>query len=88
MDGRRAGSDMKVRFYRGPMDGKVREVKDNEYTIVVAFRKKNAPLYMDPSDNYSLVPVAYGKHLYNRTRHTHPDGSVFFEWDQPKGTKF
>ena len=80
---------MKVRFYRGPMDGKVREARDDMSVIQVQYtpKAKEKYRYWNPADNYAPVEVWAQSTLYRRTRFVHPDGSVFFEWDKPKGTK-
>ena len=77
---------MKARFYRGPWDGKVRAIADDQYLIVVAVdNRKNIPYDWTPPSYVGDLSIR--KHIYRKTRHTHPDGSVFFEWDQPKGSK-
>jgi hypothetical protein len=75
---------MKARFYRGPWDGKVKDLDPSMTRIVVAHPPKMSFFdeLMEPS-----MPMVIKKTMYTRTNHTHPDGSVFYEWDQKKGTK-
>lgn len=84
---------MKARFYRGPWDGKIKTVPDHSYTWKVAIANTK-PGWMDfPTDGYigpdTIFPThkMYNEYIYRRTNHTHPDGSVFFEWDQKKGSR-
>lgn len=73
---------MKARFYRGPWDGKVRYVRDDERAIAVAvLGKKN---FFFDVDVYPTDTIQFKTHMYHRTNHTHPDGSVFFEWSVPR----
>lgn len=90
---------MKVRFYRGPYDGKVRHVDDSALhrgVIQVAEKPKLADLY---SGNY-WDQVTVNKHTYEmrmlsiQIGHTvykapamHPDGSVYYEWTKKRGSK-
>lgn len=76
---------MKVRFYRGPWDGKIRVMKDTAQEVTV-YSNKNpmATLWNDSQ----LNPEIERLYLYRRTNCTHPDGSVYFEWDRPKGSRF
>lgn len=60
-------------------------VKDGEYAITVA--EPNEKFWIDMLPNTHPTAVAVKQHLYVRTKHTHPDGSVFFEWSRPKGSK-
>lgn len=73
---------MKVRFYRGPWDRKTALVRDTEDIVVVASLEGPSVWMADPSVSLSLK-----KYVYRKTKATHPDGSVFFEWDKPRGTK-
>lgn len=67
-----------ARLYRGPAAGKRLALSRDMTSITIPTMKKdNGPW------PYEMV-----KHHYRRTNHTHPDGSVYFEWDQPRGTKF
>jgi hypothetical protein len=73
---------MKVRLYRGPADGKIVHIPDQEnYWLVESLA--------DPINYYSddLSEIRSIKSVYRRTHHTHPDGSVYFEWDKPKRTR-
>lgn len=83
---------MKARFYRGPWDGKVKSLAPDTYNLRVsipntkpAWLGVGVDVYLDPD----VLPIhkMYNVYIYRRTRHTHPDGSVFFEWDKPKGSK-
>jgi hypothetical protein len=77
---------MKARFYRGPWDGKTRTVPDDQYLIMVMVdNKKN--LYGKLDFPTYVGDLTVRQHVYRKTRHTHPDGSVFFEWDKKKGTR-
>lgn len=66
---------MKVKFYKGPYHNKTREVRDHERAIVIASALPHATLadYYDTTTEFTV-----GRHVYYRTNHTHPDGSVFF----------
>jgi hypothetical protein len=72
---------IKARLYRGPGNGKVIWVRDNEYAIYFAEPPKMDSSFWLNSSPQALAPKT---HVYNRTRHTHPDGSVFFEWSKPR----
>lgn len=79
---------MKVRFYRGPWNGRTREVADHEYVVIVnTMNRKTMFEELFNSNNPSAVMPTYKTHRYYRTKHTHPDGSVFFEWDKPKRSR-
>lgn len=67
-----------ARLYRGPAADKRLVMKNDTATIRVPLMKKGKGF-----SGYTMVT-----HTYRRTNHTHPDGSVYFEWDQPRGTKF
>jgi hypothetical protein len=79
-------SMVKARFYRGPWDGKVKHVQDNQYTILIN-SVNGSNLFKDYNSPVVTAPITVQTHIYRRTQHTHPDGSVFFEWDKPRGTK-
>lgn len=75
---------MKVRLYRGPGDGKKFLVPDNSQYCEIE------SLAEDPRDTWQrdqALTVNTVRSTYVRTTHTHPDGSVFFEWDRPRGSK-
>jgi hypothetical protein len=74
---------MKVRFYRGPWDGKVKHMADHMIDVRVAVPINN---YVASSVTSPTAPITINQTRYVRTKHTHPDGSVYFEWDQPRGT--
>lgn len=81
---------MKVRLYRGPQDGKVYDIDPTQNVIVVSAVADPSNLYqygVDAGDTYPMVGLNTVQCFYKRTKHTHPDGSVFFEWDKPRGTK-
>ena len=78
---------MKVRFYRGPMDGKVREVRDSPSMQAIETVYRGSPNTHSVFISATTLQEATKKALYYRTQHTHPDGSVYFEWSKPKGTK-
>jgi hypothetical protein len=77
---------MKARLYRGPADGKIYIVPENELYIKYASVPKN--LFFG---EYSQGPIettpTIKTEVYQRTHHTHPDGSVFFEWSKPRRKK-
>jgi hypothetical protein len=75
---------MIARLYRGPADGKRFDVPDHQRTILFATFPKG-PLF-DYGGNAPTV-INHTQHEYRMTRHTHPDGSVYFEWSQPRGTR-
>ena len=80
---------MKVRFYRGPWDGKVKHVQDHFTEIQVALTKPRLT-YLDADNPYidgNMLNYGPLTAIYRKTRHTHPDGSVFFEWDKKKGSR-
>ena len=88
---------MKVILYRGPHTGKRFEVSDAQTTIRVLRRK---PRHMRPADftapalgtftvdcfedEYRIVEYSHGGVRYPSR---HPDGSVYFEWTQKRGTR-
>lgn len=80
---------MKIRFYRGPLDGKVmhRVLKPGETTIMTA-RPTNNFFAATAADQPVGTGYALNVETYVKTHHTHPDGSVFFEWNRPRGTRF
>jgi hypothetical protein len=67
-----------ARLYRGPAAGKRLNMKTDTAAINIPTLKREKGML-----GYSMVA-----HRYVRTNHTHPDGSVYFEWDKPKGTKY
>lgn len=73
---------MKVRLYRGPADGKIIDIAPTETSWMIRQLADPKRLYADDLSDVKTVDA-----LYVRTKHTHPDGSVYFEWDKPKGTK-
>jgi hypothetical protein len=75
---------MKARLYRGPFNGKVLIVQDSESSIILAKMKPGARAVWAQDSPVSLTPMPYDNHIYYRTKHTHPDGSVFFEWSRPR----
>jgi hypothetical protein len=86
---------MRIRFYRGPMNGKVKKFPTSKGNNVIKVAIPNTkPNWVDvPVDVFTGdIPFTahkmYNEYYYRKTQHTHPDGSVYFEWDQPKGTKF
>jgi hypothetical protein len=44
----------------------------------------NGPVFVTPLNDDSSIPLDTEKLVYRKTRHTHPDGSIFFEWDKPR----
>lgn len=79
---------MIARFYRGPWADKKLAVPDDQYMIAVPVN--NMTNYRSQASFDSLPPYAQIEtrtHYYRRTNHTHPDGSVFFEWEKKKGSK-
>ena len=76
---------MKVRFYRGPMDGKTRLARDDVFVITTTHLNTKGLWAEDDSDPNLLTRSSL--HIYRRTPYVHPDGSVFFEWEKPKGTR-
>jgi hypothetical protein len=75
---------MKARLYRGPGAGKIVSVGDNEQVVIVQNLARNP---MDTYKEKGLLKIETVESYYRRTKHTHPDGSVFFEWEKPRGTK-
>lgn len=67
-----------ARLYRGPANGKRLALSKDTAAITVPTMQKTK----------TVLPYTMVQHRYVRTNHTHPDGSVYFEWDKPKGTKF
>jgi len=86
----------KIRLYRGPLDGKV--LKDSPYFgsshIVMhytpRYKRGSKKWYEHRSaqwDNFNtgiISPMDYRRVIYRRTNYMHPDGSIFYEWDQPR----
>jgi len=90
---------MKIRLYRGPFDGKVIHMSGSLDSIVMMYRPKYKPgskqwkkywsefgVYSNPTEPINEMSMMSQTVRYQRTRHTHPDGAVFYEWDQPRGT--
>lgn len=79
---------MKARLYRGPMDGKTLTLAKQEQVILVDQLADELQPYdwSGVAANHPITPNVV-RLQYRRTQHTHPDGSVFYEWDQPRGTK-
>lgn len=74
---------MKARLYRGPSDGKIIDVPNHEKTIITSHIED---IRSYPASGYpTQIPVVNA--YYHITPHTHPDGSVFFEWEKPRGAK-
>ena len=63
---------MIVKFYKGPWHNKKRALPDSSQDFRIVAPVWNPGLAVD-----AVSPVG----LYMRTKHTHPDGSVFFIWD-------
>jgi len=79
---------MKVRLYRGPQDGKVLDLDPTETMVVTETLADELHMYDWNTDGtYPTVAPKTVRAHYRRTQHTHPDGSVYFEWTMPKGTK-
>lgn len=76
---------MIARFYRGPWNGKKKVVKDDINNLVVDYFNSKGVWAIDQND--PAIESNTSRHVYYRTRHTHPDGSVFFEWSKPRGTR-
>lgn len=87
--------NMKARFYRGPWDGKVRVVPDNRDRILVATTKTKFDYKNDPWEPLVYAEETYSMRMYTITINgrsytapaMHPDGSVYFEWDKPRGSR-
>lgn len=90
---------MKARLYRGPHDGRVFEVPDDQRTIKLK-RKARFSFGLHTSepgwvtiptfdDQYEIVYLSWTRYDGSRERvpSMHPDGSVFFEWSEPRGTR-
>lgn len=77
---------MKVRFYRGPANGKVCEASEPMFSFNVAvLNHKN----LNANANFWNANIEFGspQHRtarYLRTNFHHPDGSIFYEWDKPR----
>lgn len=92
---------MRARLYRGPHNGKVFNVPDHQRSIMLTRRAKpmsfaeftgnigpDTITIPTVADEYRLVMVAKGQDgntIYYPS--THPDGSVYFEWTQKRGSK-
>jgi hypothetical protein len=68
-------TNLVARLYRGPAANKRFVMKPDTAAI-------NVPAMNRSREGYRITT-----HRYVRTNHTHPDGSVYFEWDKPRGTK-
>ena len=89
---------MRARLYRGPHDGRVFEVHNTQRTIRLKRRartgtsiftgltgKGNTWELQTVDDEYHVALV---RHPDGSLRFAvHPDGSVYFEWSQPRGTR-
>lgn len=120
---------MKIRLYRGPLNGKVMEIPDSEQSVTLPRKIKKKRPVPKPAPEYNIYPtnatstgytvttgsntVTTGTNIiipspvaapvtiaatvdepdrvldveyvtYLMTDKTHPDGSVFFEWDRPR----
>lgn len=72
---------MKAKLHRGPWHNKTVLVPEHqEYIVFAKPDKMSAEVYYPGSNLRSPVHMEIEKHVYRRTRHTHPNGSVFFEW--------
>jgi hypothetical protein len=87
---------MRARLYRGPHDGRVLQVPDNQTSITLRRPKAGGFLrhVFDSIGHTTLIDtiddeyriVLLGK-PWDHYPATHPDGTVFFEWTQKRGTK-
>lgn len=69
---------MIAKFYKGPLHNKKRMVPNGQTRVsIMKPVQMNLLDYTVPVD--PLAPMPPQGHYYI-TRHTHPDGSVFFEW--------
>lgn len=68
---------MRAKFYKGPWHNKVSWVRDDETYIVVA----ESPKFTAMVDDIGPMTPTFKKHIYTRSRHTHPNGSVFFVYE-------
>lgn len=87
---------MKIRLYRGPLDGKVLEGNYGYNEIILGLKKLTREQKYEWRakllNNYSYVGTVQGggslsmtqapmvQAEYQQTRLHHPDGSVFYEW--------
>lgn len=81
---------MKVRLYRGPFDGKVIKDWDGRRELYVAGpkrmskRERMKQWQNQQRGEWDLVNFNHMSALYIATNFVHPDGSVFYEWNQPR----
>lgn len=83
---------MKVRLYRGPFDGKVIKDWDGRRELYVAGPKKLSrkermkqwKQYNNAAPWNDTITMSHVSALYIATNFVHPDGSVFYEWNQPR----
>ena len=79
---------MKIRLYRGPADGKVFHIDYPGNSVAITVPKKMSHKqrweFVTNQPLYSHEPYPMIKSYYVRTNFRHPDGSVFYEWEQPR----
>lgn len=84
---------MKVRLYRGPFDGKVVEHRGGPLIMqgTKKMTRKQQHEWLSSAPPFSAPP--YVRAIYQPVYlsingvtmpATHPDGSVFYEWDSPR----
>ena len=93
---------MRARLYRGPHDGRVLEVPDNQTSIMLRRPKRRGLLAFGAAilssegsytvietinDEYRMVYVDDQRFRPSRLPAIHPDGSVYFEWTKKRGTR-
>ena len=91
---------MKIRLYRGPLDGKVMHTDRVSNQLIIHYTpkyKKGSDKWFEQQQGYARYMTTgphneveiprYMQTVYYRTRYQHPDGSVFYEWENSKNRK-
>lgn len=79
---------MKIRLYRGPFDGKVMEWDGGRDVMLAGPKKmtrKQRYAQFAKATTHDNLMFTHVTARYVRTTFVHPDGSVFYEWDKPRG---
>lgn len=72
---------MIAKFYKGPKHNKKMYLADYETRVVIAKPISMDDVWQPSSRLYDPTVRASRQGVYIRTNHTHPDGSVFFEFE-------
>lgn len=75
---------MKIRLYRGPFSGRVYNIRPDDDRILLSKQPNHFAARSDRFGAFPDEPIKVDYYTYVRTRHSHPDGSIYFEWDKPR----